>query len=119
MKVVSWNCKGTGSKEKNEYLGKLIHIERPSILLIQETKVRESEVIQEMQRIWRKSKSLAISASGSLGGLCTLWSSDLFQLEESHQEVNWILVKLIHIPSGMIYHIVNIYMPTNYWKKID
>jgi exonuclease III len=82
MKVVSWNCRGMGSKEKKEDLGKLLHIERPSILLIQETKVREYEFIQEMQRIWRKSKGMAISARGASGGLCTLWSSELFQLED-------------------------------------
>jgi hypothetical protein len=28
MKFVSWNCRGMGSKEKKEDLGKLIHIQK-------------------------------------------------------------------------------------------
>jgi hypothetical protein len=62
---------------------------------------------------------VAIGARGASGGLCTLWNTDHFQLEEIHQALNWIMVNLLHLPSGMNYHIVNIYMPNNYWEKVD
>jgi exonuclease III len=39
MKVVSWNCSGLGQMEKEEAMRKLIRIEKPQILLIQETKL--------------------------------------------------------------------------------
>jgi len=43
MKVISWNSIGLRSKEKNEEVGKLIRVEKPLILLLQETKMREKE----------------------------------------------------------------------------
>jgi exonuclease III len=47
MKFVSWNCKGMGSKEKKKVdLRKLIHLKKPSILFIHETKLRDSEALQ-------------------------------------------------------------------------
>jgi exonuclease III len=119
MKVVSWNCRGMGKQRKKEDLGKLIHSEKPSILLIQETKLRDTEILLEMQKNWKKSKGSTISARGASGGLCTLWNSELFLLDEIFQETNWIMVKLIHLASGKIYHIVNIYMPNNYWEKVE
>jgi exonuclease III len=45
MKVVSWNSRGLGSKEKKEEVGKLIRVENPLILLLQETKMREKEAL--------------------------------------------------------------------------
>jgi exonuclease III len=45
MKVVSWNCRGTGQWEKKEAMGKLIRIEKPHILLIQETKLQGNEAL--------------------------------------------------------------------------
>jgi hypothetical protein len=67
----------------------------------------------------KKNKGVVIGARGASGGLCTLWNTDHFQLEEIHQALNWIMVNLLHLPSGMNYHIVNIYMPNNYWEKVD
>jgi hypothetical protein len=58
-----------GSKEKKEDLGKLTHSEKPSILLIQETKLRDCEALQEMQKKWKKSKGVAIGARRASGGL--------------------------------------------------
>jgi exonuclease III len=51
MKIVSWNCRGLGSKEKKEEVEKLIRVENPLILLLHETKMREKEALQDMQRV--------------------------------------------------------------------
>jgi hypothetical protein len=29
------------------------------------------------------------------------------------------MVKLVHLSSGMSYHIFNVYMPNNYWEKVE
>jgi len=39
MKAISWNCRGMGSKVKEEGIRNLIRTEAPDILLIQETKM--------------------------------------------------------------------------------
>jgi exonuclease III len=71
MKVVSWNCRGLGSRDKKE-VRKLLKTENPSILLLQETKMRDLETLQEMQRIWKKGEGKAISSRGALGGIGTI-----------------------------------------------
>jgi exonuclease III len=45
MKVVSWNCRGMGEREKKEAMGKLIKSENPQIILIQETKMQGTEAL--------------------------------------------------------------------------
>jgi hypothetical protein len=45
MNMVSWNCRVLGSKEKVESSMSLVKRENPSILLIQETKLEENEVV--------------------------------------------------------------------------
>jgi exonuclease III len=47
MKLVSWNCRGLESKEKLESIRHLIESERPQILLLQETKMKDQVVLQE------------------------------------------------------------------------
>jgi exonuclease III len=50
MKIVSWNCRGMGQKEKKEAMGKLIKSKKPQILLIQETKMQGPEALREIQQ---------------------------------------------------------------------
>ena len=62
MKLVSWNCRGMGSRVKEEAMGSLITIEAPDILLIQETKMEDNEFLQINKKIWKESRGQAISA---------------------------------------------------------
>jgi exonuclease III len=54
MKVVSWNCRGLGSREEKEEVRKIIRAKKTLILILQETKLREKEALQDMQGIWKK-----------------------------------------------------------------
>jgi exonuclease III len=82
MKVVSWNCRGLGQAEKIEALRKLIRIEKPQILLIQETKLKGDEVLREIKQLWNPSEGVAISARGASRGICTAWSTQIFKEEQ-------------------------------------
>ena len=62
MKIISWNCRGMGSKIKEEATRNLIRIETPDIFLIQETKMEEADFLQTSKRLWSKSKAKAVSA---------------------------------------------------------
>jgi exonuclease III len=46
MKVVSWNCRGLGRKQKAEAMKDLMCISTPDVLLIQETKLEEQHFFQ-------------------------------------------------------------------------
>ena len=45
MKVVSWNCRGLGGENKVEAIKNIIKYERPDIMLLQETKMSDVEVL--------------------------------------------------------------------------
>jgi len=117
MKLVSWNCRGLGSKDKKEAMGKLVRLEKPQILLVQETKLREQEALQEMQQIWKKSNEMEISVRGASRGIFILWNSSIFQLEGRFKATHWMMVKLAHLPMDMSFHIFNVYMPITIGKK--
>jgi exonuclease III len=119
MNIVSWNCGGLGIKINKEAMGKLIREENPQILLIQETKIKGPEALHELQQLRRTSIGVEISARGASGGICTLWNATLYHEESIFEASHWLMVKLKHLPSGKVYHIINVYMPNNYWEKIE
>ena len=56
MQFVSWNCRGMGSKTKEEAIKDLVRMNSLEILLIQETKMEEPETIQASKKFWKKEK---------------------------------------------------------------
>jgi hypothetical protein len=44
---------------------------------------------------------------------------EIFQLESIHEVAHWLMVKLVHLSSGKIFPIINVYMPNNYWEKLE
>ena len=84
MQFVSWNCRGIGSKSKEEAIKDLVRMHSPKILLIQETKMEEPETIQASKKFWKKGDCRAVSARGASGGLATFWNSKNLDLLEDH-----------------------------------
>jgi exonuclease III len=72
-----------GQAEKKEALRKMIRTEKPQILLIQEMKLKDDEVLREIKQIWNLSEGVAISARGASGGSCTTWSTQFFKEEQT------------------------------------
>ena len=64
MKVVSWNCKGLGGSTKVEAIKDILKSEKSDILLIQETKMMEAEIMA-LSRIWKNYHGKAISSKGA------------------------------------------------------
>jgi exonuclease III len=46
MQYISWNCRGLGRKLKEEALRDLVRLVRPKVLLIQETKMEEEDLLR-------------------------------------------------------------------------
>ena len=69
MKIVSWNCRGLGSNLKKEEVKKLIQVEKPSILMPQETKMRENETLKDLKKIWNNCDVHPVSLREALGGI--------------------------------------------------
>jgi exonuclease III len=80
MQIVSWNCRGLSSKNKEEALRDLTRLARPEVLLIQETKLEEEDLLRASNLFWKKGPAQAVSARGASGGIATLWDSSKFDL---------------------------------------
>jgi exonuclease III len=95
-------------------MGKLIRIEKPQILLIQETKIQGDEALREMKHIWNHSSGATLHVRGASRGIYTMWNTQIFKEEQRVDSTHWVLVKLKHLQTSIIYPIWNVYMPNNY-----
>jgi exonuclease III len=69
MILASQNCKGLVNMSKEESLRDLIRAEKPIVVLIQETKLEEKEVVHVGKIQWRSSEGTTISSRGASRGI--------------------------------------------------
>ena len=119
MKAISWNCKGLGSKDKEEAMLNLISLHQPDILLIQETKMEEAAFLQVSKKFWKKKGSAALSSRGASGGIGTLWDDGKYEAMLIKNNTHWILTVLRKKDSNSLVSIFNIYAPNSYGEKIN
>ena len=62
-----------------EIVKRIENIESAAIILIQETKMNESDCRSILRKIWSKGEGIAVSAEGSLGGIITWWDKSIFK----------------------------------------
>jgi exonuclease III len=117
MKLTSWNCRGLGSRKKEEALRDLIKTTRTNILLIQETKMSQQDSLKVLNNVWRSSQGLADNARGASGGLCTMWNVSKLELIRSELCMHWIFTQLLHKESGQTVSLFNIYVPQHIDEK--
>jgi exonuclease III len=117
MKYVSWNCRGLGNKLKEEALKDIIRMTMPEILLIQETKLEESDLLQASKTFWKKGQGKAVSARGASGGINTFWDNSKLDLIEEEESTHWIYSKLLHKESGHLISLFNLYVPVLFSEK--
>ena len=117
MKIVSWNCRGMGSKVKEEATIILIRREAPDILLIQETKMEDNEFLQISKKFWKGSSGQAVSARGASGKLGSLWNPLKYRLVTELHNTHWLFLKLQPLDSREALSLFNVYVPTNIGEK--
>jgi exonuclease III len=81
IKVVSWNCRGLGSEKKKALVKSLVQAETLQVLILQEIKLKDEEVLQYSRFMWNFSKGKSVSSQGDSSGLFTLWNPHIFGLE--------------------------------------
>jgi len=96
MIIISWNIRGLNSKGKQRYMKEKLKKERPSIMILQETKI----TMQQMEGIIKNSKLqyevMGQDAIGSAGGIAILWNPNEIIFE------NWTSMSRILTGSGRI-----------------
>jgi exonuclease III len=117
MKLASWNCRGFGSRIKEEALKDLIRMSNPEILLIQETNMEEQDFLQASKSFWRKGQGIAVSARGASGGLGTFWETSKYDLISSEACMHWVFTSLLHKEMGRLVSLFNLYVPVLFSEK--
>ena len=80
IKTVSWNYRGLGNLSKEEVVKELLKMAPSDILLLEETKIKEEDLLLLSKTKWNLDAGKYVSARGTSGGLATLWSAEKFQL---------------------------------------
>jgi exonuclease III len=117
MILASWNCRGFGSKRKEEALKDITKASKSNILLLQETKMSQQDSLKASMNVWRDSQGIAGNARGASGGLCTLWNTSKIDLISSDTCMHWIHTKLLHKDLGYLVSLFNIYVPQHIEEK--
>ena len=77
-----------------EVVNDLIRMASPDVLLLQETKIDEDNLLSISNKKWKMNVGKVVSARGTAGGIETLWKENSFSLEHSHTMQHWILSEL-------------------------
>ena len=59
----------------------LVRINKPEILLVQETKMEDDSTLHAGNTFWKKGPRISNNSRGALGGIATFWDSTLYDLE--------------------------------------
>ena len=119
MKVVSWNCRGLGGSIKAEALKNILSFEKPDILLVQETKMPEDEVMNQSSLFWKNSVGKAIGSRGTSGGIATFCRTDKYKIKSAKENTHWLLVEIQNKINEDLIFLCNVYGPTHYRDKLD
>jgi exonuclease III len=118
--ICSWNLRGLGQQTKcDDVLAELISL-NPSLVLLQETKLSEISTLKAKSFLPRNLQSFAFKpAVGSVGGILTANSVNLFALDESIQHNFALTTELSFLHNNQKITITNVYAPTGHNQKTD
>jgi exonuclease III len=119
MKVISWNVRGINGLNKHRMLRRKIHQEKPTILLIQETKSNSENLQTLLSRLWKNNKSIAVDAARASGGLAITWNPSNITLNDFTTTRNSISTSYHLIGTDVHGFITNVYGPQTSDQKIN
>lgn len=111
MKILSWNIRGLGKKEKRSKIKKMVRDRGVDILFLQETKLKSTNSFF-INSIWGHSDFgfMEVDSNESSGGLLCVWNSNLFKLMEVCSNRNFLLLSGI-CGSDFSCILINVYGP--------
>ena len=100
-----------GSNLKEEAMKSLVRLERPDILLIQETKIKEREFLHKSKWFWGKGGGIIVSSRSTSRGLGILWDETCFEKIIVKLNWNWIFGQFLQLHTKEIVNLFNISSP--------
>jgi len=118
MKLISWNVRGLNSPSKHRMLKNLIQQEKPTLVFLQETKSNSVVIERILNKVWFRSCSVSVDASGASGGLAILWNPQILNLQDFHAS-HFLIQATFHLIGTNIHgHLSNVYFPQNIQQKL-
>jgi exonuclease III len=113
MKIISWNIRGLNGHSKKKMLRDLIFVEKPDIMLLQETKCTTEDIDRLLPYCWKQGEAVSTVATCTAGGLAILWNTNSM-LMENFVTTKWsITADYRLIGSNKPGHLTNVYRPAN------
>jgi exonuclease III len=113
MKIITWNIRGLNGCSKQKLLWDLIIVEKPEILLLQETKCTSKDIDKLLPYCWKLGGVVAIDATGTTDGLAILWNTNVVLLENFITTKWSITADYRLIGSNKPGHLTNVYGPAS------
>ena len=119
MKIITWNIRRLNGRSKQKMLRDMILVEKPEILLLQETKCTLEDIDRLLPYCWKQGATVSIDATGIAGGLAILWNTNAVLLE-NFLTTKWsITTDYRLIGSNKLGHLTNVYGPASPRDKQD
>ena len=87
------------------------------VLLLQETKISEYILLSTISKKWKSKIGMVMGSRGTAGGIATLWTKNVFTMEQSHITQHWLFSKLRHNSSQKSFCLFNLYVSVNSLEK--
>jgi len=117
MKIISWNIRGSNGPQKRRLLKRKISMEKPAVLMLQETKCSVEEITRIGSQAWRGCSTAAIDAQGASGGLAILWDPNQVRLSNFLSTRRSLSADFVVIGAGGNGYLTNVYGPTALGEK--
>jgi hypothetical protein len=90
-----------------------LRMERPTLILLQETKLEEKSKMEISKRQWKHSSSIVVSSRGPF----TIWDPIILDLHQHYSTQHWLFTVFDQKQTGKTIHIFNIYAQVSYRDK--
>ncbi|GLT56373.1 hypothetical protein SLA2020_294170 [Shorea laevis] len=119
MKLISFNVRGLGSVLKRKEVGKLVRVERPDVLFLQETKLEMVEG-NLCKMLWFSDEFdwVMKESVGASEGLLCIWNRLAFVKQGEFSGDGFVGVSGEWGPQKLKCNLVNIYAPNDRQKKL-
>nr|CCA66180.1 hypothetical protein [Beta vulgaris subsp. vulgaris] len=123
--ILSWNIRGLNARMKRASLRKLIAINNPGCVFVQETKM-ENINARLMRTCWKSNEIEWIfsPSRGSSGGILAIWDKNIFNANSNVIHQSWIAISGIFSTDQFECTLITVYNPceiaarSEVWKQI-
>jgi len=111
MKVMSFNCRGLAGPKKKSALMRVLTLEHPDVILLQET-LGVGEIVKDRLESWLAGWSfVTLDVRGRSGGMAVGWKTSVMKVQTAWGMESILGVELRSADLGICLKVINVYGP--------